>query len=95
MIRREAFQYLSFGFYIGFILSLTVLVLVFVGNMLSNESKPKFLSFDVPRFDPQTGEPLYEKEAIVRYDQKTGKPIYEKAKKIVGYNPNTGEPIYK
>lgn len=95
LIRREVFQYASIGLYLGLIVSTIVLILVIIGNRLSNESKPKYYGYSAPKFDPQTGEPIFKEKKPISYDPQTGKPIYEKAKKIVGYNPNTGEPIYK
>ena len=78
-LNNSATEQLAFGFWIGLILSVTTVLLTFIGSFISNKAKPKYGYGPRPTgFDPQTG-----------------KPIYEKPKAIVGYNPQTGEPIYK
>lgn len=78
-LNNSAVDQLAFGYWIGFIISVTVVILTFIGSFLSNKSKPKYYGYAQP-----TG-----------FDPTTGKPIYEKPKTIVGYNPQTGEPIYE
>lgn len=76
-------EYLSIGFYLGIIGSFVAMILVFVGNALSNEKKQNntmmygqnYGSLPVAGYDPNTGAPIYAKPA--------------------GFDPNTGAPIYR
>lgn len=70
----------DFGFYISLITSIAEVIVLGIGGLLSNESKPKVYGYG-PR--------------PVGYDPKTGQPIYETPKQIVGYDPKTGQPIYQ
>ena len=79
-LNNEAFDELSFGFWLGLILSVIAVIITIIGNLVSNNKKPSYAGYG-----PQpTG-----------FDPKTGKPIFEAPKEIRGYDPNTGEPIYK
>jgi len=80
-LNNEALNELTFGYWIGFILSLIALVITIIAIFVSNESKPKYGG--------------YYQQQPMSFDPRTGKPIYSAPKQIVGYNPNTGEPIYK
>ena len=78
MIKNDYFKYLSFGFYLGLIISIATLVIVIIGSALSNDKKRVSYSAAPVRYDPQTGEPIYEApKQIVGYDSQTGKPIYK------------------
>lgn len=76
-------EYLSISFYLSIICSLVTMILVFVGNALSNEKKQNntmmygqnYGSLPVAGYDPNTGAPIYAKPA--------------------GFDPNTGAPIYR
>ena len=76
-------EYLSISFYLGILCSFVAMILVFVGNALSNEKKQNntmmygqnYGSLPVAGYDPNTGAPIYAKPA--------------------GFDPNTGAPIYR
>ena len=78
-IANSAVSQLAFGFWLGFIFSLTAVILTFIGGFVNNKAKPKYYGYSKP----------------VRYDPQTGEPIYEKQNKIVGYDPQTGDPIFE
>ncbi len=94
-VENEALEYTEFGLWIGLFVSAAVLILVLIGNLLSNEHKEKVRAPRVSEgrkpigFDPKTGEPVYAKPT--GFDPKTGEPVYEKP---TGYDPKTGEPVY-
>ncbi len=75
-------DYLSFGFYLGIICSIVTMVMVFVGNALSNEKKAK----------PMMYGQNYGSAPVVGYDPNTGAPIYARP---AGFDPNTGAPVYR
>ncbi len=78
-LSNEAFDELSFGFWLGFIFSIIAVAITIIGNCVSNEKNGSTSSYGQP----------------VGFDPKTGKPIYDKPKQIVGYDPQTGRPIYE
>ena len=80
-LNNEAFNELAFGYWFGFILSLTAIVITIIAIFVSNESKPKYRG--------------YYPQQPIGYDPKTGQPIFSAPQQIVGYDPHTGEPIYK
>lgn len=80
-LSNEAFSELSFGFWIGLILSLVTVILTFIGSFVNNDSKPRMNSYSGGNSAPISG-----------YDPETGKPIYAKPK---GFDPQTGKPIYE
>ena len=78
----RGFSGLGYGFWAGIIFPIVTLLMIFIGNLLNNNSKPKqyqrVVKVDGPPikgYDPNTGEPIYAK--IKKYDPNTGKPIYE------------------
>lgn len=75
-------DYLAYGFYLGIICSFVAMILIIVGNSLSNESKAK----------PMTYGQNYNNAPVSGYDPNTGAPIYSRPS---GYDPNTGAPIYR
>lgn len=75
-------EYLSVGYYLGFICSIAAFVLTFVGNALSNEKKAKLMMYGQN----------YNSAPVIGYDPNTGAPVYAKP---YGYDPNTGAPIYR
>ena len=79
-LSNEAFDELSFGFWLGLIFSLIAVVITIIGNLVSNKKRASYGG--------------YARQPI-GFDPKTGKPIFESPKEIKGYDPNTGEPIYK
>ena len=60
-LSNSAFDQLSFGFWLGFILSIITVVLAFIGSFLSNKKKAVY-TYSAPTpvsYDPYTGEPIY------------------------------------
>ena len=78
-IESDALDYVQVGLWLGLIVSLLAIIMIFIGNMLSNDSKPK-INYSTGNTAPISG-----------YDPQTGKPIYAKPK---GFDPQTGKPIY-
>ncbi len=97
-IKYERMDILAVGFWLGFIVSVLVVLLTFIGNLLSNEVKKRVPATPqrkgpepkITGYDPKTGEPIY--ATPIGYDPKTGEPVYGK---LTGYDPKTGEPIYE
>ena len=94
-IRNDLLDQLKVGLWLGLIVSVILILLVLIGNLLSNEHKERvYVAKEKDDrkpigYDPKTGEPVYAKPT--GYDPKTGEPVYEKP---TGYDPKTGEPIY-
>lgn len=94
-MENDVLDYTKAGLWLGLIVSVILILLVFIGNLLSNEHKERVYAVKEKDdrkpigYDPKTGEPVYAKPT--GYDPKTGEPVYEKPK---GYDPKTGEPIY-
>ncbi len=95
-VDNERLEYTEFGLWIGLFVSAILIILVLIGNLLSNEHKESVYAKKVNDdrkpigYDPKTGEPVYAKPT--GFDPKTGEPVYEKPK---GFDPKTGEPIYE
>lgn len=61
LAKNNLAKYLSIGFYLGFIFSIVILVLLFVSSLLErngNASSPRKAP-QLVGYNPQTGEPIY------------------------------------
>ena len=79
-LEYDRLSYCDPGLWIGLIAGGLAIILTFVGNLLSNEKKPRFNGYNNPNMK------------ITGYDPQTGAPIYAKPK---GFDPQTGVPIYE
>lgn len=105
------FEIFGVGFWLMFISSLLLAILVFVMNFKvfdkkiganknsSNYGYGNYNAGSVGNFVPQNPNPGNVQGKIVGYNPMTGEPIYEQVavreRKILRYDPMTGEPIYE
>ena len=75
MDKENASKYLSFGFWLGIILLISVLVLLIISGFLSNGNDD---NSEIIGYDPKTGKPIYDSpKKITGYDPYTGEAIYK------------------